>query len=203
MGTASPNLLLALIGGEDDGYLGAQLVTETMRKVGLVNTFVAAPYEAEVTTAVETPANLRQDLPTNLDPAMQTTPEEIGSLLAMLYYCGYHNGGALLAAFPQEITAVECQLVLNIIQSNFIGSLIEEGVPPDTVVGHEQGWISDTHGDAGIVFSPNGDYILVEFLYKRDWLEWEISSPLMADISRATFNFFNFSEPFLGNASSN
>jgi hypothetical protein len=29
-------------------------------------------------------------------------------------------------------------------------------------------------------------------------LEWEISSPLLADISRATYNYFNFDNPYLG-----
>ena len=83
-----------------------------------------------------------------------------------------------------------------------IGSLIEEGVPPDTPVAHKHGWISDTHADAGIVMSPGGDYVLVTYLYKPEWLEWEISSPLLADISRATYNYFNFDDPYLGGQAS-
>ena len=44
---------------------------------------------------------------------------------------------------------------------NKIGSLLEEGVPQETAVAHRHGWISDTHGDAGIVFTPEGNYVIV------------------------------------------
>jgi hypothetical protein len=69
-------------------------------------------------------------------------------------------------------------------EQNKIGSLLEEGLPPGTLLAHRHGWISDTHADAGIVFTPAGDYVIVEFLYKPDWLEWELSSPLLSDVSR-------------------
>ena len=68
---------------------------------------------------------------------------------------------------------------------------------------HRHGWIDDTHGDAGIVIGPNGSYVIVEIMYKPNWLEWEISSPLIANISQATYNFFNFDSPFAGQARSN
>ena len=56
---------------------------------------------------------------------------------------------------------------------------------------HKHGWIGDTHADASIVFSPGGDFVLVVFLYHPEWLEWEISNPLISDIATATYNFFN------------
>jgi beta-lactamase class A len=145
----------------------------------------------------QTPANTAEGLATKLDPAMQTTAEDMGLLLAMIYYCAQDQGGALLAAFSGAITPAECRAILDTMRRNQIGSLIEEGVPPNTAVAHRHGWISDTHGDAGIVFSPGGDYVLVEFLYKPDWLEWVVSSPLLADISLATYNYFNFDHPYL------
>lgn len=81
---------------------------------------------------------------------------------------------------------------------NDIGSLIQEGVPAQIPIAHRHGWMADTHGDAGIVYSPGGDYVIVQFLYKPNWLEWEVSSPLLANMSRATYNYFNFDAPFLG-----
>ena len=82
-------------------------------------------------------------------------------------------------------------------QQNKIGSLLEEGVPSEVNVAHRHGWIGDTNVDAGIVFSPGGDYILVEVLYKPEWLEWEVSAPLMADVSRATYNYFSLYTHYL------
>jgi hypothetical protein len=200
-GNFSANLLLDVIAGEDNAYLGADITTESMRDLGLQNTFIAVPYEEQPRPGrgtYETVANSREDLMTDPDPAMQTTAEDIGSLLVMIYQCAEYGGGALLAAYQDQLTQSECQELLDYMQMNQIGSLIEEGVPPDTPVAHKHGWISDTHGDAGVIMSDGGDYVLVAFMYKPEWLEWEISSPLLADISRATYNYFNFDSPYLG-----
>ena len=199
-GNFSANLLLDVIAGQDNAFLGADILTDSMRKLGLRNTFMVTPYEEQPRAnkqTLDTPANQRIDINTNPDPNMQTTAEEIGSLMAMLYYCAENGGGALLAAFEGQITQEECRLIIDQMSVNFIGSLIEEGVPPETRVAHKHGWISDTHGDAGIVYSPGGDYVIVMYMHQANWLEWAVSSPLMADISRATYNYFNFDAPYL------
>jgi len=199
-GNFSANLLLDVVAGEDNAYLGSDIVTESMFRLGLENTFIAVPYEEQPRlgkTTVETEANSREDLTTQPDPAMQTTAEDMGTLLSMLYHCAKQGGGALIAAYGDQLTQSECQQLLDFMKLNHIGSLIEEGVPPETEVAHKHGWISDTHGDAWIITTPAGDYVLVVFMFKPDWLEWEISSPLLADISRAAYNFFNFDEPYL------
>jgi beta-lactamase class A len=202
----SANQLLNVVAGQDDPYLGAELITESLNRLGLTNSFMVAPFDEDGrpgNRTVETAANSGEDLRTRPSPQMQTTAEDIGMLLSMIYYCAQGQGGTLLAVFPDEITQAECQSMIGYMRSNKIGSLIEEGVPSDTVVAHRHGWISDTHGDAGIVFSPGGDYVIAEFLYKPDWLEWEISSPLLADISHATYNFFNFDDPYLNDSRAN
>jgi len=205
-GNFSANLLLDVVAGEDDAYLGSDLVTQSMQSLGLENTFIAVPYEEQPRpgkATYETVANSREELSTDPDPAMQTTAEDIGTLLAMIYYCAQQDGGPLKAVYGEQIGQEHCQELVEVMKLNRIGSLIEEGVPTDTPVAHKHGWISDTHGDAGIVYSPGGDYVLVTYMYKPDWLEWEISSPLLADISRATYNYFNFDEPYLGSQFTN
>jgi beta-lactamase class A len=205
-GNFSANLLLDVVAGEDNAYLGADIVTESMQNLGLENTFIAVPYEEPPRpgkSTLETKANSIEDLVTEPDPAMQTTAEDMGTLLAMIYYCAKNGGGALVAAYGDQIRQEECQQLLDFMKLNHIGSLIEEGVPTGTDVAHKHGWISDTHGDAGIVFTPGGDYVLVTYMFKPDWLEWEISSPLLADVSRAAYNFFNFDEPYLNGPSAN
>jgi beta-lactamase class A len=201
--TESANELLVLVAGANDPFAGADAVTEMLRRLGLANSFIVAPYGEAPRRAVptlETPANSR-DNAVNADPVMQTTAEDMGTLLTMLYACGEEDSGALRVLFPTELTQAECQEILSLMAGNRIGSLIEEGVPETVTIAHRHGWINDTHGDAGIVFSPKGDYIIVTIMYRPDWLEWEISSPLQADISRATYNFFNFDEPYLAGSS--
>ncbi len=205
-GNFSANLLLDIVAGQDDAFLGSDILTESMQRLGLENTFISVPYEEQPkpgNITRETPANSREDIVANPDPAMQTTAEDMGTLLSMIYQCAENNGGALIAAYNGAITQEECQQILDFMKLNHIGSLIEEGVPDDVDVAHKHGWIGDTHGDAGIVFSPGGDYVLVTYMFKPEWLEWEISSPLLAGISRATYNFFNFDTPFLSGSIAN
>jgi beta-lactamase class A len=192
-GNYSANLLLDVIAGEDNGMLGAKKVTESMWYLGLENTFIAVPYEEDIAGTYETPANQRTDVSANPDPKLQSTAEDMAMLLEMIYQCAA-GGGTLVAAYEGQVTPEECQLMLEFMNQNRIGSLIEAGVPEGTNVAHKHGWEAETHGDAGIVFTPGGDYVLAEYLYTPGWLEWQISSPLLADVSRATYNFFNFGQ---------
>lgn len=197
----SANELLSVIAGEDDPLKGAAMVTEAMQRLGLVNTFMVAPYDVPLpagTKVPETPANTAEILRGNPSPTMQTTVEDIGTLLSMIYYCASGQGGAIDAAFPNEDWQRKCLEILDYMEQNKIGSLLEQGVPAGTPVAHRHGWVSNTHVDAGIIFTPGGDYVIVQTLYKPDWLEWELSSPLMADVSQAAYNFFNFDVPYLG-----
>lgn len=197
----SANELLGFIGGADGPYKGAELVTNSMQRLGLANTFIMAPYDGLMPTGKQTPktpANSVEGLRTAPGPLMQTTAEDIGTLLSMLYYCATGQGGAIVAAFPSTDWQGKCLEILDYMERNKIGSLIEEGIPSNVTLVHRHGWTGDTHVDAGIVFSPGGDYVIVEILYKPQWLEWEISAPLIADVSRAAYNYFNFDSPFLG-----
>ncbi len=195
------NLLLDRVANQDNAYLGVDILTASMQRLGLVNTFIATPYqepERPERLTYQTPANTRQDAISDLDRAMQTTAEDIGTLLSMLYYCA-HGGGALLAVYPTDLTPEECQNVLDVLKLNVEGNLIRFGVPEGVDVAHKHGWAGGTHGDAGIVFSPNGDYVLVEFLHQPGgWLVADYSFPILRNISRTVYNYFNRDAPFLG-----
>ena len=185
------NLLLQDAIGGGDGYQGAEKVSSAMRYLGLVNTFMAAPYDAEaVHVTISTPANSRTDITTNPEPHMQTTPLDAGLLLEMIYQCSA-GGGPLAVAFSDEVTAAECNEMIELMSRNRIDSFIEVGVPAETQVAHKQGINADTHADAGIVYGPSRDFVLVVFLHRPTWLPWEESAPLISDIATATYNYFN------------
>jgi beta-lactamase class A len=195
VGNYTSNLLLAEV-GEGNSYEGARRLTESMRRIGLANTFMAAPYDSahgRPPPHVVTSANSRSDVDTEPDPYMQTTPQEIGLLLEMIYQ-GAEGGGTLIAAYPGQITPEECRAVLELMKSNRIGTLLEEGVPAGIPLAHKHGWISDTHADAGIVFSPAGDYVVVVFVHQQGWLEWQQSAPLVADIGHVIYNYYNMDD---------
>lgn len=190
-GAAAANALLALI-GDGDSLAGAQRVTGLMQALGLVNTFIAAPYDVHLDPPpdITTPANSRPDIRTAADPARQTTPADIGQLLQMIYQCA-HSGGALLAAFPARFTPGECRDMLDILSAVRSGNLLETGIPPEARLAHRPAWSTDTHADAGIIFSPGGDYVFAVFVWRADYLDWNASSPLVTGLTKITYSFFN------------
>lgn len=182
-----------------DEARGPLVVTENMQALGLENTFLAGYFYdgAPLLAVYRTPANQRTDVETNPDIYNQTTPSEMGSLLADLYDCAESNSGALLAAFPGEITQAGCQQMLDILARDKIGVLIEAGVPEGTRVAHKHGWISGPNGviqnisDAGVVYTPGGNYVLSIYTYHPREAIWQQVSTLIARISQVVYNYYN------------
>jgi beta-lactamase class A len=203
-GNYSANLLLDVVAGQDNAYLGVDILTQSMQRLGLENTFITTPYEEPPRPnrpTLITPANAHESNVTDPDPNMQTTAEDMGSLLAMVYDCA-NGGGTLLAVYADQLGADECQQLLDVLALNVEGNLIRFGVPDTVPVAHKHGWATNTHGDAGIVFSPGGDYVVVEYLSQpgADWLVADYSFPILRDMSRIVYNYFNADDPYTGNA---
>jgi beta-lactamase class A len=178
-----------------DPARGPLIVTETLQELGLESTFVSGYYfpGAPLLQIFRTPANQRTDINTGPDPYTQTTPSEIGMLLSDIYACA-NGGGTLRAVFPDEILPEECGQMLELLSENVLGALLKAGLPDGTRIAHKHGWRSsplDMIGDTGIVFSPGGDYVISVFLWNDVEMVWEPTSELVADLSRAAYNFFN------------
>ena len=178
------------------------LVTEDMKALGLENTFLAGHFYqgAPLLAVVKTPANQRTDVNTNPDLYNQTTPSDMGMLLEDIYQCAQSGGGTFKAVFPGKITQTECQTIISYLSRNKIANLIEAGVPETTQIAHKHGWVSTNGiinliGDAAIVYTPGGNYILVVFLHHPVQLLWDPSAKLIADLSRAVYNFYNLPTP--------
>lgn len=181
-----------------DPQRGPLLVTEDMQALGLENTFLAGYFSfgSPLLALIETPANSRTDVFTDPDPYSQTTPSDIGMLLDDIYQCAQTGGGALPAVFPGEITQAECVMMNDYLIKNRLPVLLTAGLPEATTIAHKHGWVTvngviNAIGDAGIVYSPGGNYVLVVFLYHPDQLIWEPASALIAQLSQAVYNFYN------------
>jgi beta-lactamase class A len=198
----------SLMMGIDEVY-GPRLVSEDMQALGLENTFLAGYFYlgAPLLDYYYTPANQRTDVNTDPDWYNQTTPADIGALLADLYLCA-ERGGGLVAVFPGQIDQASCQEMLRYLQEDRIGVLIQGGVPEGTIVAHKHGWVTDAAtgvmhnaSDAAIVYTPGGDYVLTIYTYHPIQIVWEEPntrigvSRMFADISRAVYNYFNLPTP--------
>lgn len=193
--SSTDELAMAVI----DETLSPLIVTEDLQRLGLVNTFWAGHFYvgAPLLQRFDTPANQRLDINTDPDVYNQTTPAEMGILLEDIYQCSERGGGALIAAFPNEITQEECRLMLNYLASNQIAVLIQAGVPTGVTVAHKHGWANEndglihTIGDVAIVYTPGGNYILSIFVHHPVQAVFDPVNNLFAELSRATYNFFN------------
>ena len=186
-----------------NAFEGPLIVTEDMQSIGLENTFIAGFFcdplnPCPLLRRYSTPANQRLDVFTDPDPYNQTTTSDMGMLLADIYQCATTGGGALVAAFPGQITQEVCQQMISFLAADKIGVLIEAGVPEGTQVAHKHGWISETGSgviknisDSGIVYTPGGNYVLVMYAYHPIQAVWEPVSQLFAQLSQVVYNYFN------------
>ncbi len=185
---------------------GLRQVSCTAQELGAEHTYISAPlyvvdreyqFEAQVCRP-ETPGNMPDK--TNPDPYAQTTAEDIGRLLTQIYDCANYDSG-LRAVYPNDITQNECRQMIELMNGNRIDRLIELGLPEGTTFAHKNGWGLETSADAGIVFSPGGDYVISIFTWERDLdgngLPTLASWELIEEISRLTWNYFNPDQPLL------
>ncbi len=196
---AATNRLLSHI-GEGSAYAGAEAVTRFLRQLGLTRSYLLAPFTTMGTPEPppkplafpETDADQIKAAP---DLSNQLTVVEIGSLLANIYQCAYQAGGALTDRFGDAIDGRECRQMLHVMSNNTVDALLKSGARAETRVAHKHGWIPDTHGNAALFFTPGGDYVLAMLLFQPEWLNFQESLPLFAEVSRRVYNHFNPSAP--------
>ena len=197
---SATNDLLRLI-GNGNVWSGAAEVTRFERELGLQNTFITAPYTIPGRTpeppvqAVELPTTTANQVKANADLSNQMTVDEMGQLLGSIYQCAYQNRGPLLERFGDQYEPRECRQMLHVMSNNTVDALLKAGVPEDTRVAHKHGWIEDTHGNAALFFTPGGDYVIVMMLFQPTWLNFQESLPVIAEVSRQVYNFYNPDAP--------
>lgn len=194
------NELLRIV-GSGNVWSGAAEVTRFLRELGLRHTFLTAPYTIPGQTpeppiqAVELPTTDADQVKANADLSNQMTVDEMGQLLGSIYQCAYQDRGPLLERFGGQYEPRECRQMLHVMSNNTVDALLKAGVPEDTRVAHKHGWIDDTHGNAAIFFTPGGDYVIVMMLFQPTWLNFQESLPVIAEVSRQVYNYYNPDAP--------
>ncbi len=182
-----------------DPLRGPLVVTEYMRRIGLKSTFIAGYFApgSPLLARIATPANSRSDVFTDLDPYNQTTPSEMGLLLADVYQCATNGGGSLIAVFPESIDKAICQKMIDFLAEDRIGKLLEAGLPEGTLIAHKHGWVTDIDGvirnysDAGIVYTPGGNFVLSVYAYHPVQILDDTANTLFARLASAAYNYYN------------
>ena len=196
---SSSNLLMQISGGGTDIFNGIANVTETIQYLGARNSYISAPFveiEGQFPGAIGAPdTSPNQAYQTTADPYNQTTAEDMGTLLTLVYDCATYGSG-LITAYPNgEFTQNECRQMVELMSANNLLRLLQGGIPENTRISHKNGWLDDMVGDAGIVYSPNDrNYVISVYLWEQTesgFQDFQRLWPLVEGISRATWNYFN------------
>ena len=105
-----------------------------------------------------------------------TTPREIAYLLEKIYR-------------KEMISKEKSELMLDILKRTKSKSRIRRGVPSSWEVGHKTGLLRRSCSDAGIIFSPKGDYLLVVLL--DDVPTYSNGKNFIAKIAKLTSEFYS------------
>ena len=186
-----------------DTNVGPLVISDNMKKIGLNDTFLAGFFSpgSPLLKQFDTPANSRTDVYTDPDSYNQTTPIDMGMLLADIYQCSTTGGGALIAAFPDKLNGEICQKIINYLSADKIGVLIEAGVPEGTQIAHKHGWVTGSDGiihnfsDASIVYTAGGNFVLSIYAYHPVQIVFDDANALFASLGDAVYNFYNLPTP--------
>ena len=178
--------------GDGDIYAGGRRVTEMMRALGFTNSFIQTGYDDKsIISQIPTAANSRTDWNTNPDTHLQSTPAELGRLLAEIYRC-QAGEGLLLDTFGGEITPEECGAILFYVSHDEFSEMVWGGLPrPEASwIIHKHGFVNEAHSDLALVWGPSGPYVIAVYLWSPGWMDWATSNRTMKEISRIVWNFF-------------
>ncbi|MDQ7024558.1 MAG: serine hydrolase [Anaerolineae bacterium] len=207
---SATNRLLGVI-GDGDEWQGAQNVTTFLNDLGLNNSFLLAPYTVDPENPpiapypIAVPQTEADQQRANPELYNQLTVEDMGWVLSAIYQCAYEETGPLIADFPPgTFEPRECRQMVHVMSNNTVDALLKTGVPADTRVAHKHGWVDDTHTNAGIFFTPGGDYVLSMAFHSTQldatgerYLSFANTLPAFAETSRSVYNYFNPTAPML------
>lgn len=87
------------------------------------------------------------------------------------------------------LSADSTKKLTDIMKATQLNTWLPSGLPKGAVIGHKTGALYNLVHDAGIVYAPNGDYLIV--VMSRNWGNAQTQPPpAFADISRRVWDFF-------------
>jgi hypothetical protein len=202
LGESNNHAANQLLGYLADGNIqaGTARFSARMRDLGMVNTYMQSGYDAQVQLPqIPTPANQRTDWSANPDANIQSTPAEMGRILAAIYHCT-EGHGLLIETLGDAITPEECRTILFYMSHDEFQELIWAGLPrPQTAwIVHKHGFAYESHSDVALIWGPTGPYVLSLFVYRKGWMDWPTSNSTMKSVSRIVWNFFEFQRDHAG-----
>jgi hypothetical protein len=185
---------------------GMQRASQTMLAAGAINSWITSPLfvgpegEYPIIAPPERPNLPNQNHDAHPDPLNQTTAEDMGTLMGLIYDCAIHDGG-LRAIFPEEITQDECIQMIEVMSGVKFSRFSELGIPEDTFIAHKVGYGQETVGDVALIYSPGANYVFSIYIWEEDLDNDRITEldkwDMIDEIARIVYNYFNPTQPLL------
>jgi hypothetical protein len=219
------NRLLGIVGGGSE-QAGTGKVTATMRRLGLDNFYICAPFRlvenedassglarydrqatGELGQIIWTDATLigqeQEEKPVpRYDRCVRATPREMATLLEMIYDCT-QDEGLLRDAYPNIFSPQVCQDMVDIMAANNLRNMLGSGIPNETKLAHKHGFSGydvpwgDTRAEVGIVYAPGATWLIAFYIWEdTPWINWGINQPLYRDVSNMLYNYYSPEDPF-------
>ena len=205
------NRLLAIV-GDGSARAGAERVTKTMRRLGLSNFYLCAPFRVvdlwQDTGDLIWAKNELALLPLadpevpRYDRCVRATPREMANLVEMIHACT-QDEGLLRDAYPNIFKRETCEEMIDIMAANDLRNMLGAGIPSETKLAHKHGFSGydvpwgDTRGEVGIAFAPGANWLVSFYIWQdTPWINWGINQPLYRDVSNMLYNYFSPEEPF-------
>jgi len=112
---------------------------------------------------------------TNLATPQKTSAADVAKLFERLY------SGTLLSTNSS-------QRFLGLLKDQRVNNRLPKGLPAGTVIAHKTGDLNDVVHDAGIVYGPKTNYIVV--VTSGNWNSPGNAPPMFADLSAKLWNYF-------------
>jgi hypothetical protein len=204
----SANLLMAAV-GNGNATTGGARVGDTMRRLGLSNFRLCAPFrlveywdEGQIIWTTNAGWWLQAAQTPRYDNCVRATPREMANLVEMIYDCT-KGRGLLRDAYPNIFSPQVCQEMIDIMAANDLRNMLGAGIPDEVKLAHKHGFsgggaaLGDTRAEVGIVYSPGADWLVSFYIWQdTDWINWGVNQPLYRDVSNMLYNYFNPQDPY-------
>ncbi|HEX9373266.1 MAG TPA: serine hydrolase, partial [Roseiflexaceae bacterium] len=194
------DVLAAAAGGSttESAFEGAEQMSALMADLGLKNTFLYVPFESGdfiklYKVKFKTGPKQGGEAPfTNSSNTLRTTPLEMAQIYIFLEQCS-QGRGVLLEKYGKNLTAARCKEMIDWLKQNGDYKRMMSGLPKGAEVAHKSGWVPPgVQGDAGIVRSPGGDFVIAIYLYQpgEKYSDTEVQQ-LIGSFARLVYSYYN------------
>jgi beta-lactamase class A len=194
------DVMAAAAGGTstESAFKGAEQMSAMLAELGLKNTFLFVPFESGdfiKLYKVKFKTGPKQGGEAPFTPAsntLRTTPYEMAQLYVYIEQCS-RGEGVLLEKFGEHLSAARCQEMIGWLKKNGDTKRMMSGLPKGADVAHKSGWIPPVvQGDAGIVRSPGGDFIIAIYIYQPgERYSDKAVQTLIGNFARLAYTYYN------------